>query len=137
MGFKISLLRSEGMQSTEANNPGKRVVFIAIGLILLGLVVFGVIWAKNRADQYSAAESSQPTTTETETTSTTETTVVEEGEVAGATDGQDSEEAVSAENTAVIPAAGATDTLLTAAMLAILAFSITKFVQSEVLAKRL
>lgn len=123
------------MQSTEANNPGKRVVFIAVGLVLLGLVIFGVVWAKNRADQYASADASQQVGTETETTPTEETTVVEEGEVAGATD-ETASEGDAESPTSTIPAAGATDALLTTAMLAIVAFSVTKFVQSEVLAKR-
>lgn len=124
------------MQSTEANNPGKRVVFIAVGLILLGLVIFGVVWAKNRADQYASADASQQAGTETEAAPTEETTVVDEGEVAGAADQQTHDEESASAESNVIPAAGARDTLLTTAMLAIVAFSVTKFVQSEVLARR-
>ncbi|HSE29920.1 MAG TPA: hypothetical protein VLA77_05030 [Candidatus Saccharimonadales bacterium] len=130
------------MQSEEANNPGKRVVFIAIGLALLGLVIFGVVWAKNRADEVAAnSETSQQTetNTETETVPTEEEPVAtQEGEVAGTeiSSSQDSEEATTTESATTIPAAGANEVLLNAAIVIIAAFAIAKFVQSEILARR-
>lgn len=129
------------MQSTEANNPGKRVVFVAIGLALLGLVVFGVVWAKNRADQVaSASETTQEPQGEVQTESepvVEETGITEghshsEGEVAGVEVSQSQQPTA----TSSLPATGPTDILLATAMLGILAFSVTKFVQSEVLGRR-
>jgi len=132
------------MQPTEANNSNKRVVFIAIGLILLGLVVFGVIWSKNRAEQ--VANTSETThQTEGDTQVEQEPTVSEENmvtdepqEVQANSEGHvaAAQDVTQASPTTEIPAAGAPNTVLVATLVSILAFTLVKFVRSEVLDRR-
>lgn len=126
------------MQS-EAESPKKRVVFILIGLALLGLVVFGVVWAKNRADQFAKDGQNQEVAAETSSQSPEATddtkqadSQTQEGQVSGAS----TQEALEHENSIEIPAAGMRETLVVLFAVVILTFTVAKFLQSEVLNRK-
>lgn len=116
------------MQPTEANGPTKIMIFIGVGVVLLGLTIFGVIFAKNRADSY-ANKTSEPVAHQENPPaqpSSNEQSATNNPDVAGAqTTPSPSISSVS------VPAAGPENTVGATLVLAGLTFFATKFVQSR------
>lgn len=118
------------MQPSEVNGPARIMIFIGVGVVLLGLTIFGVVFAKNRADTYAnkgndpVAQQENPPV---QTTPNEEQTPAGSGsnDIAGA------QTSTVPSNGVNVPAAGPQNTLVATVALASLAFFATKFVQSR------
>lgn len=118
------------MQSSEENSPIKTLVFIGVGIVLLGLTVFGVVFAKYRADTYDNKSNEQQVVQQDTASPELSTPVAQqpgESHSAGSVAGSET----TPSTTVQMPAAGATDSFMIATGLAISAFFATKIVMQR------
>lgn len=119
------------MESSEAKNPAKIILFAGVGLVLLGLIIGGVVWAKNRADMIANKPSEpakeQPAVPDPTPPQPETPTAQPNSAVAGT---QTTPPVVVAPGITV-PAAGAEDTFFLAGMVSVATFLGVRFVRSR------
>lgn len=115
------------MQPSEANGPAKTMIFIGIGVVLLGLTIFGVVFAKYRADTYADQGEQQVAQQDNPASEPSAPSAEQpaENNTAG------SQTTITPSSPTDVPAAGPTDTFFIALGLAASAFFATKVLQSR------
>ena len=121
------------MDSSEAKKPVKILIFIGVGIILLALILFGVVWAKNQADKYAnkpnETTKQQPPAPEP---SHQAETPQNSGGVAGSQTNPASAPAVSpTPSSSSIPAAGPEDTFVVTVSLTLITFFVVRALQAR------
>lgn len=110
---------------TESTNPGKKAIFIGIGVVLLGLIAFGVVLAKNRVDFYG----NQNNTTDNQEQNDPE--ISNDQPPAPEHDTQNVAGAEQTSNDVVMPAAGAKDVIGGVVIVTIVTYAVVGHLQSQ------